>query len=300
MKKLSGFLVLICSFFGLQSQTNIYHKFLTEGAEWSELFITYTFEYDSITYIQHEGIFGDSVIDGKLYYRMGSFLMREDTINKKVYAQELGLGWPDTLLYDFNLNIGESAAHCAEFSVGNLFPDAVVTNIDSVLIGTYRKRWEIKYSPLIENGDSITYWIEGIGSDNGIYNPFSSWYWPDIRRLVCYSENENVLYSDLEFWYDCSEVFEDTSDQIFDNAFENSIIVKPNPANKYLQISLESTRALNHYEFAVFNIAKQLVLKDSISGPNFTLDCSNFQEGLYFLLLFDGDKTYCNKFIVTH
>ncbi|MBK7444013.1 MAG: T9SS type A sorting domain-containing protein [Bacteroidetes bacterium] len=96
----------------------------------------------------------------------------------------------------------------------------------------------------------------------------------------------------LNFGMTVQKFFKDTSDQIFDNAFENSIIVKPNPANKYLQISLESTRALNHYEFAVFNIAKQLVLKDSISGPNFTLDCSNFQEGLYFLLLFDGDKTY--------
>lgn len=68
MKKLSGFLVLICSFCGLQSQTNVYHKFLTEGAEWSELVISYSFEYDSITYIQHEGIFGDTIIDGKLYY----------------------------------------------------------------------------------------------------------------------------------------------------------------------------------------------------------------------------------------
>ncbi|MFZ1634546.1 MAG: T9SS type A sorting domain-containing protein [Chitinophagales bacterium] len=299
MKKLSGFLVLICSFCGLQSQTNVYHKFLTEGAEWSELVISYSFEYDSITYIQHEGIFGDTIIDGKLYYIMGSFLMREDTINKKVYAQELAFGWPDTLLYDFNLNIGESAAHCAEFSVANLFPDATVTNIDSIFIGKYRKRWEIKYTPLVEEGDSVTYWIEGIGSDYGIFTPYGSWYWPDIRRLICYKENDSVLFSDLQFYYDCDGIFEDTSINIFENIIEPTFVIQPNPADKLTQIILPNESNVIK-QLAVFNVRNQLVFEGKFIEDEFNMNCSGFYPGIYFIVITEGQKKYYNKLVVTH
>ena len=300
MKKLTLFTILLIASSIGWSQTNQYHKFVTEGAWWDELFISYPFEWDSIPYIQHESIWGDTIIDGKSYYLMASFMMREDTINKKVYGREYGLDWPDTLMYDFNLNVGESAAGCAEFSVGNLFPDATVINIDSVLIGTYRKRWEIKYTPLVENGDSITFWIEGIGSDNGIWEPYGSWYWPVARRLICYSENDSLLYSDLQYWYDCDEIFEDTTDNILEYTNESSFTVWPNPADKYTEIVFPADDIFRTKQIAIFNCSNQTVLKDTFYNTRYNLDCSNFYAGLYFILVSDGERVYYNKFIVTH
>lgn len=281
-------------------QTNQYHKFLTDGAVWKELFITYTFKTDSITYIQPEYMWGDTLLNGKLYKKMATMLFLEDSINRKVYVRDYGLDWPDTLLYDFNLEVGESAAHCAEFSVGNLFPDATVVNIDSFLIGTYRKRWEIKYTPRIENGDSVTYWIEGVGSDNGIFNPYSSWYWPDSRKLICYSEHDTLLYSDLQYWYDCDEVFEDSTDNIAENVVSSGLKILPNPANEFAKVYWSHCQIYGINQISVFDAEGRIIINDVCKEDECTLDCSNWFSGVYFIVLSNDQSRGFAKLLVMH
>ncbi len=92
-------------------------------------------------------------------------LYKDDTVNKKVYTlYDDGVNLTDTLLYDFTLPVGDSVAHSTEFLD---FPDAHISDIDSIFIDdNYRKRIKINYTHDFEVDSA--YWIEGIGSTNGI------------------------------------------------------------------------------------------------------------------------------------
>lgn len=85
-----------------------------------------------------------NVCGNPYFISYGGGLIRNDTSTKKVYT----IG-PDSLLYDFSLNVGDSVKlkYCSS--------GKVITTIDSVLVGTgYRKRF------IFYNGNQM---IEGIG-----------------------------------------------------------------------------------------------------------------------------------------
>ncbi len=72
--------------------------------------------------------------------------------------------------------------------------------------------------------------------------------------------------------------------------------VYPNPANQQLRFSLPAT--VRSAEVAVYNLYGQLVIHD-VSHQNF-ISTAGWANGMYFLRLRSGDKTYAAKFIVKH
>lgn len=109
--------------------------------------------------------------------------IREDTVANKVFFRPTW-GFPvDTLLYDYNLNVGDTIK-------GYLpsFNNITVDSIDSVLIGnTYHRRW------ILDNQEEGAI-IEGIGSTYGLIEhigvQFLGGY---LSGLICIKDSSGVL-----------------------------------------------------------------------------------------------------------
>ena len=82
--------------------------------------------------------------------------IRQDTLQRKIYFLPPFQN-TDTLLYDFNLSLGDTLPPSYTNCTTN-----IVSSVDSVLVGAmYRKRFGLGY----------TYLIEGIGNTFGLLQP---------------------------------------------------------------------------------------------------------------------------------
>ncbi|MFW5663609.1 MAG: hypothetical protein ACOCYD_01075 [bacterium] len=111
--------------------------------------------------------------------------IREDSL-KKVYYRDKN-ETESRLLYDFGAEVGDS------IMIGDIV--LVVETIDSVQINNeYLKRMELSHEGLV--GEQ---WIEGIGSFCGILS--SGYYGITGGKydLLCFYENEALIYSNPEF-----------------------------------------------------------------------------------------------------
>ena len=123
----------------------------------------------------------------KTWMNVGSLL----EANKKIYFRDLNNN--QGLIYDFGATPG-SLILVQNFYYGNYSDNVRVAGIDTVnYMGKYRKRFKIKY-----NKDNYTdYWIEGIGSSQGILNSCLSLV-GGFRELLCVHENDTLIYQNAE------------------------------------------------------------------------------------------------------
>lgn len=109
--------------------------------------------------------------------------IREDTVANKVFFQPTWGSPTDTLLYDYNLNVGDTIK-------GYLpsFNNITVDSIDSVLIGTtYHRRW------ILDNQEEGAI-IEGIGSTYGLIEYIGVQLLGGyLSALICISDSSGVL-----------------------------------------------------------------------------------------------------------
>jgi hypothetical protein len=196
--------------FPTQAQTNIYYPLPTSNTVWREY--TGGLDCGPCCLDYQEFITGDTVIGGNIYqkiqrsgvtlstnsqgactnniwyvfnYYAGAY--RNDSINKKVYFVPPS-ALSDTLLYDFNLNLGDALHQSYLYDSTYWGGVIVVTGIDSVIIGSkYHKRFLLYGNPFMMG------LIEGIGFTSGllthIYFAIGC-----STELVCVSENGVPVY----------------------------------------------------------------------------------------------------------
>ena len=86
------------------------------------------------------------------------------------------------LLYDFNVEVGDTIFHWAGISSGSISQVPIIAEIDSVeMCGKMRKRFRTNYFAL---GD--VYFVEGIGSSAGLIPRYE--FFEDGSSLSCYSD----------------------------------------------------------------------------------------------------------------
>jgi hypothetical protein len=207
--------------------------------------------------------------------------IRQDTAQKRVYFissfQNI-----DTLLYDFNLSVGDTLA--PSYIYDTAWFKNYVSYIDSVIVGNSYKRqyW-------ISNNFSQNYvaLIEGIGSTFGLLNQLA----PPFEfgcNLYCFKENGNTVFPDTN--YQCLPV----------SIGENGLLIKnelsafPNPANAF--INFESQAHLK--QVTIFNIEGRKLFSKLLSGNTETIDTKDLSEGVYFATLLFSDNTTATKKIV--
>ena len=229
-------------------QTNIYHPFPDSNAIWrvdkydssypnGTAFSTYQiyFDGDTITAsglkyhkLSKEGNFD---INTPSYgYGKGVFgFLMQDTIARRVYyktSTDLNSTTFDSLLYDFNMQIGDTLVGNYNFNQTNDI--MLIKSIDSILINdTYRKKFNISYLDSQLTGVFI---IEGIGSNLGGLYQYE--YFEQYYDLVCFKQNDTTFYPYSN--YSCDPIAASLNDNKFS---KQTIDIYPIPAKDYFIIS---------------------------------------------------------------
>lgn len=197
---LIAFLFFLCS---LHSFAQNYFPFPTDSAKWK---VRYNSSASQCLYLLAEFQYimnGDTIIGSNTYkkiyktgvaYDQGCYItswgydgaIREDS-NKHIF-----LRWTnsDTLLYDFNLNVGDTVKG---YLANNCYA-IVVDSIDSVLVQTsFRKRFNCSTHNASFCFSNISI-IEGIGGTQGLLCPMGG---AESRFVLdCFALNGQTIYPD--------------------------------------------------------------------------------------------------------
>ena len=215
--------------------------------------------------------------------------IRGDTTNR-VYWIPPGSA-KEYKIYNFSAGLNDSIH--LENELGPV--TVVVTGIDSVLIGkSYRKRLAI-------NDNDYDYWIEGIGSEYGLYYPFYGNSIDIKSGLMCFKENSTSLYAS-HYDYDaehcgidfCSfeTYFNVDVTPVFDK--NHNIEIIPNPVT---DISIMNYS--DKFEFAmVYDMMGRHVKTYKFYGKSIELIKSDFNPGLYTIVVTGMDNLVCSQKLV--
>ncbi|NOX86626.1 MAG: T9SS type A sorting domain-containing protein [Chlorobi bacterium] len=250
--------------------------FLSADKQWNVRNVFYPAGYSTEIY----RIQGDSVINSVDYKKIWvsfdslstwSFqgLLREDSNIVYYKAQDAGEG----ILYDFNLEAGDSAY------VKNVFcPDqdipVYVLDVDTVeYFGVSRKRWHLD-----SDGGNDEYWVEGIGSLNG---PLYTKYWYciicPVWELLCYHEGNTLLY----ILPDETECYQNTVG-IEENQGRDHITISPNPVTRGNAFEIESDISLS--AVSLFSASGILIRRLSLAADHSVrIETGGLNPGLYLL-----------------
>ena len=75
---------------------------------------------------------------------------------------------------------------------------------------------------------------------------------------------------------------------------DSKLTIYPNPTNSLLQVSIDQS---GEYNLIITDISGRIVLDKKFNGQNFTIDVSDFPEGMYSLRVI-GKESFSRKFIV--
>ena len=315
MKKLTLlFIITIIVSSQLFSQT--YRKLVEEGKIWS----VYTEGIDDIS--SYWITFGsDSVINEKIYKKVISGgltygFIREDNA-QKVYFMNNAL--EEGLLYDFDVNIGDTVLIVNTFSWTNCLEDLTavvdtifysksltITNNCEALPDVFNTSFlddserKIIIVRKIDSENQLDYWIEGIGSVSGVLESgghFIPCLYCDMffmyKYLLCYFENSEQVYGLTELYSWCN-----VSINIVEN-LKKKLSVYPNPVtSNVFTVEFESPFSGN---IILVNAIGNTVLNKEVDShaTSITINLPNIPKGLYFLIATDfSGNTNTSKIII--
>ena len=275
-------------FFTIQSNAQeTYFNMLGPNVIWNQDDIEMEPENPTITTHYEYRTVGDTIIEGKAYYKIikddyeEPFLVGyiRQNVSGQVYfriAEEdlfnnicngFALGNPplneDLLLMDFGVNIGDTIQFPFELE----YPaDSIVfvNYVDSIDIGGESHRI-IHYS-----GNFIIYgsWIEGVGSALGLFTFFCSEGLGVYTTLECYS-NEEPIYGSCV-----------TGIQEINNA-NLELSIYPNPASESVNLSVaESVKVA---KVRVYEVSGRVVLEKRMLENRMALDIGDLSPGMYLI-----------------
>lgn len=158
-----------------------YKPMLVEGAVWNRAFyfesaIPFGFTIGADTIL-------NNLTYNKVYNEFGSSLealLREDTIERKVYLFEPNAPGQEELLYDFSLEVGDFFGDWRLDSISNelhvQFSEILTFNLDT----------RVFYFSL-PSGSDIHTWIEGVGSSFGLLRASNA------EHLLCHFDANGFL-----------------------------------------------------------------------------------------------------------
>ncbi|MDR2084711.1 MAG: T9SS type A sorting domain-containing protein [Bacteroidales bacterium] len=296
-------IVLLLGIFSANAQNNKddYHPLVEEGKVWSILTAkwdwptpenpTGLFDYNTQYYM----FYGDTSINEsdykKIYtsskeehifpndWNLYNSFMREDN-DRKVWclrSSAWGNQWEE-LLFDFSLQINDTIDN-------NMVPPLIV---DDIIYKTMQNGEERKVYLFSTGGQVITdYWIEGIGSNVGLFITFSHSIAGGLYDMLCFHENGELLFLN-ETYQTC---YKNTLNIVdYDATFD----IFPNPANDIIYIN--NTKNININCILLINSNGQIIRQ---CEPNTDqINISNISPGIYFIKLSANNGEHIIKKVV--
>jgi hypothetical protein len=225
----------------------------------------------------------DTIINGKTYKKITTKGVFEKIValreqDKKIY---LRIENKDSLLYDFNLRVGDTLNNRVYGLNANSII-IIVTKIDSVLIdGKFRKRYNMKPGPPI---------IEGIGSIWG-FLPRLYGYLDSSYFLEYNSVNNKVIYEVVGGKCQLS--------MLNNNLFEEipELKVTPNPITNVSSLQIPESIILD--KAVAFDYLGREVNTIKIVNNSLSISSKDYPKGLYIIFLYHKNKLMArSKFVV--
>ncbi len=204
--------------------------------------------------------------------------IRSDNIQKKVFIVPRDSS-SEFLLYDFNMNVGDTVQGWLNYhSFSSPGIHVVVDSIDSLLISNqYRKRFNLL---VIDGGFMPVEIIEGIGSTSEPFiGPLYEFEWNGY--ISCFMQDGQVLFPDTN----SSCIFTELTEKLTTNS---SLNVFPNPFSTELAISIhrQSKKPVN---IEIINICGQKLFLEQFNSSIFPssrkVDLSFLSSGIYMLVV---------------
>ncbi len=315
MKKLLLILLLFIVYEGVsEAQSWIYHPFPTSDALWRESSGDYPcnccrdYQYTMP---------GDTLVGGVTYHKLNSTgtiyydpnpaypgwtsyfgcgggpsyylhstvaifyagAFREDVPNRKVYFIEPGSS-TDTLLYNFNLAVGDTLPP----TYGSGYINNYVSSVDSVLVGgVYHKQFNIG----ADSYPSYASIIEGVGSTFGLlghlYPPFEA-----SASLNCFWQNDTLAYP-------VGSGCQPLSTGIKEMDFSKTVSVYPNPSEGNYQLNMDY---VNNTVVDITDVLGKTVATLKVKDSKTLIDLTDQPQGIYFLMIRDESGHVLTKKIV--
>lgn len=304
MKKTLLSSLLFIHFLSVYSQAFIYHPMPENNAMWrvdhnstpcGSPYVKESFQYtmgaDTIVGVySYKKIYASGMfLCGSPAYFSNNYIggLRNDSINKKVYF--LFPGYADTLLYDFNLIVGDTM-----FTLGGSLTytptsySYVITSIDSVLVGSnYHKR----FNSLQSFPFSI---IEGVGGNCGLIEPLMS-YIDDVFFLQCFTHDSDIYPSSAST---CPLVTNTVGIEKLNHGI-NKIVITPNPFHNEGILELhDKADEINAVD--IFNSYGKIIKEArNLSNDKYIINATGLTPGLYIICVFTKNaKQLTTKFII--
>ena len=315
MKRIIVLFVFVC--FAKIDIAQVYQPFPTDSASWIERSQQWNIPWmDQQDYEYF--LDGDTVLLGLNYHKLfktklesdyqlfgsGPFVLyagpymtdtnkyigaiREDGLKRIYFFPDTATITAEQLLYDFNLNVGDTLPYSynnSSYFLGQNY----VSQIDSILLGSvYHKRFQISSYAGYPDYVSI---IEGVGSTFGLLEMFiDPFEWSD--NLTCYKHNGTTVYTDGAFSTTCSLP---TPVGINEHSQENQISLFPNPSTGIVNLK---TPFSEKAEIEICDVLGSRILYSEHASFEFSIDLSQQQKGIYFLKAKSGNKISTTQKIV--
>jgi hypothetical protein len=258
-------------------------NFISEDKQWS---VRFTGGWPVSLTTEIFIIDGDSAVNSIIYNKVWvSFdsldtwqyqgLLREDA-NVVYYIPPNG--GDEGILYDFNLEVGDTAY------VTNIFCSDIpiyVLDVDTVeYFGTSRKRWTFGGDGYAEEA-----WLEGIGSLYGpLYTKYEYCIICPVWELLCY-HNDGVLEYIMDGQTDCYQTTVGINELKEDIGFD----IYPNPVSRGDIIYLEMKSVPGN--IMIYNSAGLLIRNfNPVSGKEIVIETNDLQPGLYLIAITNSDN----------
>ena len=206
--------------------------------------------------------------------------LRQDILTSQVFMLDTISG-TDSLIYDFSLAVGDTILSALNY----LNEDLVVDSVSYVVLGDNLPHKHLWYHAV--QGITSGALIEGVGSTNGILQPFSIF--EDFYRLDCYSYNNIPVYAAPTFMGPCEPAF-----NITDNSGRLKLKMSPNPANDKVQLTFESS---GNRTVTVYDLSGRVFDNFQSSGINYELAVDHLPVGLYYVKVEEGDSFNIAKLV---
>lgn len=217
--------------------------------------------------------------------------LREDSIENRIYYVYPNTS-EDSLLYDYNLNVGDSLQGSLVYWDGLPLNKPIVVSIDSVDVsGNLRRRWNL--SPIEYPWGTITpYILESIGFSFGLIEPIVtvSLSLTD-KNLVCVKSGEDVIYSSgYPSNYGCNFV---SIPQV--RSKTPDLTLYPNPSKGQFKIDSDLERFLS---VEVYNIQGQIIYTESNLNSNSGVDLKGIKSGIYYVRFYNEQVNMLRQVVI--
>lgn len=298
-----------------QTFAQAYKPFPTQNAVWNYNYRThgicstccqdYSYSIEKDTLIQ--GMIYQKIIKQGVYYlntiytgsctdtvtstfQENAGYIRNDSVNKKVFFYDTSMA-NDTLLYDFNISLGDTLA--STYSLNNQGPNYYIcdTIYSTNINGIQRKVFGFTdWYPFVAYPRLIL--IEGIGFVDGLFSNTHNSLAITIQ-LQCFRENNIIVFPDTAI--SC-----DLITQLNEAALnEGSIKFFPNPVNDKLELQFNNASTIQNIQ--VFNLLgkEQNITWQKSSTTQYQLNTFYLSKGIYLIQLRTSQGVISKK-VVKH